>query len=109
VANTLAYFGKEIVTAVKSFMVNVPGGKEKPTFQKIEKHKKNEYIFFCFKHRHLIQLDTYPHIGSMMELFSIELKMDTLKLTGLNLGRIFNFRRGLVCICHAITLITKTA
>jgi hypothetical protein len=35
--------------------------------------------------------------------------MDKLKLTGQNLGRVFNFKCGRVCLHHGVTLITKTA
>ncbi len=35
--------------------------------------------------------------------------MDKLKLTGQNLGRVFNFRRAHFGLYHAVILITKTA
>jgi len=36
-------------------------------------------------------------------------QMDKLKLTGQNLGRVFNCRCGHACVCHTIMLWTKTA
>jgi hypothetical protein len=33
--------------------------------------------------------------------------MDKLKLTGQNLGQVFNSRLGRACICHAIACMTK--
>ncbi len=33
--------------------------------------------------------------------------LDKVKLTGQNLGRVFNFRRGRACLCHAIAFIQK--
>jgi hypothetical protein len=38
----------------------------------------------------------------------LEQGMDKLKLTGQNLGRVFNFKCERVCLYHAVTLITKT-
>jgi len=35
--------------------------------------------------------------------------MDELKLTGQNLGRVFNFKCGRVCLYHAVAFIIKTA
>jgi hypothetical protein len=35
------------------------------------------------------------------------LVIDKLKLTGQNLGQVFNFRQGRTFVCYAITLITK--
>ncbi len=40
---------------------------------------------------------------------STKRKLDKLKLIGRNLGRVFNFKFGHVCLCLAIALITKTA
>ncbi len=37
------------------------------------------------------------------------LVMDKLKLTGQNLGRVFNFKCGRACLYHAVVLIIKTA
>jgi hypothetical protein len=34
---------------------------------------------------------------------------DKHKITGQNLGKLFNSRRGCGCVCHAIAVITKTA
>jgi hypothetical protein len=34
--------------------------------------------------------------------------MDKLKLAGQNLGRVFNFKHGRVCLYHTVTLINKT-
>jgi hypothetical protein len=35
--------------------------------------------------------------------------MDKLKLTGQNLGQVFNFKCGRACLYHAVTVIIKTA
>jgi hypothetical protein len=38
-----------------------------------------------------------------------KLKLDKLKLTGQNLGRVFNFKCGHISLQHAVELITKIA
>jgi len=47
--------------------------------------------------------------GSRLIRKKLRLVMDKLKLTGQNLGRVFNFACGCVCLCHAVALIIKTA
>ncbi len=61
---------------------------------------------------HFYQLLSILHEASTHSNFftrqtNKELIIDKLKLTGQNLGRVFNSRLGHACICRAITWITK--